>query len=321
MNVFSFYNPYKVCPPGLHLSLGLYLKHFNSFESACHLLDIKISQTLENSSQDLNADFLKTAEKYARARQLDEGADGLDDSANILIEHLATIQEQTTAVVYHQTIQEKLKERDNLRNEAESIRKGAKLSFDKGPLVKQLDATLQKFRVARQAYHGKSFVGNHVHRCCQKENIDLLMADVVNLTNQLCPDLVEEAKAMTDKYKVLFRLFGTCHKQYNTADFHSDEDIHALELTIRSYLQYFRTKFGNETIPPKMHILEDHVVPFIKKWHVGLGFLGEQGVESVHARLNSIKYNVRGLKDDLDILKSVMVTHWVQTRPGAHSIR
>lgn len=54
------------------------------------------------------------------------------------------------------------------------------------------------------------------------------MADVVNLTNQLCPDLVEETKAMTDKYKVLFRLFGTCHKQYNTADFHSDEDIHAL---------------------------------------------------------------------------------------------
>lgn len=93
------------------------------------------------------------------------------------------------------------------------------------------------------------------------------------------------------------------------------------ELTIRSYLQYFRSNFINETIPPKMHILEDHVVPFIKKWHVGLGFLGEQGVESVHARLNSIKYNVRGLSDDLAILKSVMVTHWVQTRPGAQAIR
>lgn len=118
---------------------------------------------------------MKTAEKYARARQLDEEADGLDDSANILIEHLATIQEQTTAVVYHQTIQEHLKERDNLRNEAESIRKGAKLSFDKGPLVRQLDATLQKFRVARQAYHGKSFVGNHVHRCCQVLCFSLLI--------------------------------------------------------------------------------------------------------------------------------------------------
>lgn len=67
-----------------------------------------------------------------------------------------------------------------------------------------------------------------------------------------------------------------------------------------------------------MHILEDHVMPFIRKWKVGLGFLGEQGVESVHARLNTIKHNIRGLKDDLAILQSTVVTHWVQTRPGAH---
>ena len=28
---------------------------------------------------------------------------------------------------------------------------------------------------------------------------------------------------------------------------------------------------------PKLHILEDHVVPFLEKWGVGLGFWGEHG--------------------------------------------
>lgn len=89
------------------------------------------------------------------------------------------------------------------------------------------------------------------------------------------------------------------------------------ELSIAAYMEYFRAHFSDETVTPKMHLLEFHVVPFIKKWRVGLGFLGEQGGESVHARINAIKRDVRGLKDDLAVLESVMKTHWVQTRPGA----
>lgn len=35
-----------------------------------------------------------------------------------------------------------------------------------------------------------------------------------------------------------------------------------------------------ESISPKMHILEDHMVPFLKKWKLGCGFYGEQGMLS-----------------------------------------
>lgn len=89
------------------------------------------------------------------------------------------------------------------------------------------------------------------------------------------------------------------------------------ELTIEAYTAFFRKEFPNETVPPKMHLLERHTVPFIRQWQVGLGFHGEQGGESVHARLNTIQRDVRGLKDDLAILESVMKTHWLQTHPGA----
>ena len=37
------------------------------------------------------------------------------------------------------------------------------------------------------------------------------------------------------------------------------------------------------TFIPKLHMLEDHVLPFIRQWRVGLGMLGEQGVEGIHA--------------------------------------
>ena len=32
-----------------------------------------------------------------------------------------------------------------------------------------------------------------------------------------------------------------------------------------------------------MHFLEDHAVPWIKKWRTGFGVLGEQGGESIHS--------------------------------------
>ena len=37
-------------------------------------------------------------------------------------------------------------------------------------LTKQLDVVLKQMNVERQAYHGKSFIGNHVHICCKVTN-------------------------------------------------------------------------------------------------------------------------------------------------------
>lgn len=82
-------------------------------------------------------------------------------------------------------------------------------------------------------------------------------------------------------------------------------------------MEFFRANFGGETVTPKMHVLEHHTIPFIKRWRVGLGFHGEHGGESMHARINSIRRDVRGLRDELAVLESVMKTHWIQTRPGA----
>ena len=55
----------------------------------------------------------------------------------------------------------------------------------------------------------------------------------------------------------------------------SDQDIQKL-------MVYYRRCFPTTTFPPKMHMLEEHVVPFIRTWKFPLGFFGEQGGESIH---------------------------------------
>lgn len=40
----------QVCPPGLHISLGLFLKHFISMERRCHELDVKIAEQLSHGA-------------------------------------------------------------------------------------------------------------------------------------------------------------------------------------------------------------------------------------------------------------------------------
>ena len=48
-------------------------------------------------------------------------------------------------------------------------------------------------------------------------------------------------------------------------------------------------KFPEASITVKMHLLEDHMVPFLRQWNwVGYGLMGEQGAESVHAEFNSL---------------------------------
>ena len=42
-------------------------------------------------------------------------------------------------------------------------------------------------------------------------------------------------------------------------------------------MEYWRANWSGETVTPKMHMLEEHMVPFLQKWQLGCGFYGEQG--------------------------------------------
>ena len=86
-------------------------------------------------------------------------------------------------------------------------------------------------------------------------------------------------------------------------------------MRIDAFLAFYRDAFPQATVLPKMHMLEDHVIPFLKKWKVGLGFLGEQGAESVHARFNSIRKNYVNIPSRLKQLEAIMKEHFCQICP------
>lgn len=58
-----------------------------------------------------------------------------------------------------------------------------------------------------------------------------------------------------------------------------------------------------------MHMMESHVVPFLKQWKVGLGFMAEQGAESIHAAINSLTRAYANIPDKVERLKNIVKEH------------
>ena len=69
-----------------------------------------------------------------------------------------------------------------------STLRGEKLQPAEGPTVVAINKSLVAIGVERQAYHGGSFIGNHVHKClkvcdmCNKAryNNNLLIIQLIN---------------------------------------------------------------------------------------------------------------------------------------------
>ena len=65
-----------------------------------------------------------------------------------------------------------------------------------------------------------------------------------------------------------------------------------------------------------MHILEDHIIPWISKWGHGMAFHGEQGIEGMHAEFNRLDVAHSAIKRPLDRLMSVVRMHRTKTDPS-----
>ena len=85
--------------------------------------------------------------------------------------------------------------------------------------------------------------------------------------------------------------------------------------SIKCFMNFYREKFPNATVLPKMHFLEAHMVPWMKGWKTGFGMMGEQGSESIHARFNNIRSSYRNMPNAVDRLKRIVSEHYLQISP------
>ena len=84
---------------------------------------------------------------------------------------------------------------------------------------------------------------------------------------------------------------------------------------IDEFLEHYRDSFPQATVTPKLHMLEDHVIPFLRQWKVGFGFLGEQGAESIHARFNSLRRTYSTIPNPVSRLEAMLKEHLNQAVP------
>ncbi len=73
-------------------------------------------------------------------------------------------------------------------------------------------------------------------------------------------------------------------------------------------MAFYRAEFPHATVLPKMHVLEDHTVPWLKRWHLGAGLMGEQGAESIHAHMMRLERTYQGVANEVDRLKLLKST-------------
>ncbi|KAI8515685.1 hypothetical protein Bbelb_064980 [Branchiostoma belcheri] len=129
-------------------------------------------------------------------------------------------------------------------------------------------------------------------------------------------DLVTRSNDIRVKYETIFKAFAKCHKGYSHTNSMTNEEISNLDCSIKHFLAKYRELFPTSSVSVKMHLLEEHVIPWIRCWGVGLGFHWEQGVEQVHAVFNWINRSTSSIPDAVRRLKSTLETHLLQVHPG-----
>ena len=61
-------------------------------------------------------------------------------------------------------------------------------------------------------------------------------------------------------------------------------------------------------------MLEDHVCPFLRQWHIGLGFYGEQGIKGIHTKYNMQSQHFDHVKKQNERQGSKLETSWSHMR-------
>lgn len=123
----------------------------------------------------------------------------------------------------------------------------ADLDLTSGPVTSNLESVLQRHGIAIQAYHSRSFVGNH---CSQylKEAVytDLYVAFQRKQHNS--QKACRFAK-MLRKFRKLTNLYSTVHRALSHSNAIPVSEIDVIQELIDNYLAFYRQNFPMKILP------------------------------------------------------------------------
>ncbi|XP_065663350.1 uncharacterized protein LOC136085802 isoform X3 [Hydra vulgaris] len=283
----------QVSLPSLHMALGIYLNFFNLFEEEVHQLDIMIAAEAVKSRINFSEEYPVFVSKQKQLLNLQTEILNFDNQIQEIndVILLAAVNNsdnlENFQSLYSKEIEllnsEKAKKIDlyNTLFEKHSSEMGQR------PCTKMIETILQKLKVQRQAYHGKSFIGNHVHKMLKKSSI-------LQLCNCI-PKLVHD-------------------EGYSGTNMHQFA-VEISKKNINDLMKFYRLNWPEASVTPKLHMLEHHAIPFMQKWGAGFGFYGEQGGESIHMEFNKLKTTYQSIPCPTLRLKSILKSHYQKTNP------
>ena len=140
---------------------------------------------------------------------------------------------------------------------------------------------------------------------------------------------------VTETFSNVLGWFSKCHVGYNGGAL-TDTDIDQLgkicdsgnntvlfnvDESITHFMESYRRSFPRATTLPKMHILEDHVMPWVQRWRTGSGLMGEQGSESIHAHFHKLEDRNCGVVNPLDRLTYTVKQHNLDVLPQLRDLQ
>ena len=317
-----------VAPPYLHILLGIVLKHHRMLEAAVQLLD------------ELMCDQYKTIGCYngypsqtshgGNWKQARELKNIIAEKASLLFwlksEARDNVSDETRNQLKARATEEKM-EIDRLENELLDL-EHKPLEERKGPLCVMFDEILLANAITPQAYHSRAFVGNHCHRYLVSPNdappVYLKLTSRLVKTVAECTEdktLRSRAQQLESKFNTLNQAYMEVHKAISHSKPISPQNIHEIQRKINNYMHIFRTHCPETPIIPKQHILEMHCIPWIQTYGFGMGLMGEQGGELIHASVARLERRVRSIRNPEKRMDLLMKTQHLQCCPNLNALK
>ena len=267
----------RVCPPYLHILLGVVKKHHDLLECACHDIDLLIAKEIAECEVDVPILNITLFEEYIKKmrqiRRLTQDIQKLKKEYAFEKKDKELNTKDKTALL--EAIRNKIKTQEKL---IDKLLVNATLDNISGPVTSNLDKVLQENNIKLQAFHSRSFTGNHCHKYLQTSTIISVTGSVITKTLSFTSTahIIQKAQEVALKFKQLNLKYQKVHNAISHCLPIHKEEVDHLQNYVNTYLQEYRSQFPGKVFP-KLHMLEDHAVQWIKKTGFGMALLGEQG--------------------------------------------
>ena len=254
-----------VVPMYLHILLGLVIRKHNFLVAETHIIDEMLAEMYIHSDTYDNmhlGQFDKFVNDFRRLNKLRINVIDLEPDSGSL-----TSNELKEAKKNHLAIAKKL-------SKLEKKLKGKKLKLGAGPVVGTIEETLSKHHIESKAWHGGSFIGNHCNKYLEKEVHTELTNNIFRKTERLTKDkkALDKARSIKQTFDTLFKSYSKVHSLISSSRKIDQSEHDEIQESISTYMQNYRDYFPGKTISPKMHILENHLLPLLKTLDLVLAY-------------------------------------------------